>query len=88
MEYTMRLRYASGNVGDGSYTVENRDGVEIVRADLSGEDREPLQADLGAEIFFPAEEIDAFMADRRHSEFWCMPMFGDKLTDVPESTHL
>lgn len=33
MEYTMRLRYASGNVGDGSYTVENRDGVEIVRAD-------------------------------------------------------
>ena len=35
MEYTMRLRYASGNVGDGSYTVETRDGVEIVRADWS-----------------------------------------------------
>ncbi len=86
MEYKMRLCYANGGEGDGSVVVCARDGVEIVRADWNGENREPLRSDRGAEIFFPAEEIDAFMADRRHSEFWCMPVFGDKLTDVPTET--
>ena len=86
MEYKMRLCYANGGQDDGSVVVCARDGVEIVRADWNGENREPLRSDRGAEIFFPAEEIDAFMADRRHSEFWCMPVFGDKLTDVPTET--
>lgn len=86
MEYTMRMLYASGENGIGKYTVETDDGVEIVRAAWDGENREVLASDRGAEILFPGEEIEAFMADRRHTEFWCMPVFGNTYSAVPAET--
>lgn len=34
----------------------------------------------------PALPVKRFMADYRHSEFWCRPQFGETLSEIPDET--
>lgn len=48
--------------------------------------RNALNENFGGGIDFEIENIDKWAADFRHSEFWCMPAFGENLKDVPDET--
>lgn len=45
-----------------------------------------LDAACGAEVEITLDGAESFMADFRHSECWCMPAFGEKLSAVPDET--
>ena len=64
---------------------EVRDGAMLVSVDIQSE--AALDSEEGAIIEMALDaEPAAFMADYRHSEYWCRPAFGHNLTDVPDET--
>lgn len=80
------LRLSDGTVQDYHITArqEQTDGVCAVY--VKGFSQKKLDADFGAGIDFEIEDVKSWMADFRHSEFWCMPAFGTALEGVPEET--
>ncbi|MBQ7792524.1 MAG: hypothetical protein IJ367_03420, partial [Clostridia bacterium] len=45
----------------------------------------PLKADCGVTIdITPSSEIESFMAEHNDWAFWCRPVFGTSLTEVPD----
>jgi len=46
----------------------------------------PLHSELGAVIGLQPRKLKRWMADHRHSEYWCRPAFGSALSDIPEQT--
>ena len=46
----------------------------------------PIDMDFGAGIEISLDDVDSWMADWRNKEFWCSPMFGTELKDVPNDT--
>jgi len=68
-----------------SVTVEQHGEVNAVYAKVLS--RLPLDTDFGVGIDIEPEcEIKRFMANYRHSEFWCSPFFRNNLCDVPDET--
>ena len=60
------------------------EGVHAVFLDgLSGQ---TLDAEFGAGMELRVEDMKSWMADYRHSEYWCCPAFGTDFSDVPEET--
>lgn len=53
---------------------------------ISGFSNEPLDMNFAAAIEFEIDAIESWMANYRHSEFWCSPKFGKDLQDVPNET--
>lgn len=53
---------------------------------INGSSRDVLDKEFGAGIDFDIADVDSWMADFRHSPFWCMPNFGKNLADVPDET--
>ena len=45
-----------------------------------------LDSEFGAGIEFELEGVKSWMADYRHSEFWCRPTFGIAFSEIPEET--
>ena len=45
-----------------------------------------LDSEFGAGIEFEIEGVKSWMADYRHSEFWCRPAFGTEFSEIPEET--
>ena len=45
-----------------------------------------LDSEFGAGIEIELENIKGWMADYRHSEFWCKPAFGVSLAEIPGET--
>ena len=45
-----------------------------------------LDPEFGAAIEFELDNVKGWMADYRHSEFWCKPEFGTELSVVPGET--
>lgn len=63
---------------------EEHDGVYAVF--VKGFSQMKLNADFGVGIDFVPDGAESWMADFRHSEYWCMPAFGTAFQDVPEET--
>lgn len=63
---------------------EEHDGVYAVF--VKGFSQMELDADFGVGIDFAPNGAESWMADFRHSEYWCMPAFGTAFQDVPEET--
>lgn len=64
---------------------EEQNGVTLLSFCYDG--AEPLDMDEGAGITLRWEEAPvAFMADYRHSEYWCRPAFGSELKQIPDET--
>ena len=53
---------------------------------VKGFSRHEFNAEFGVGIEFSIENVDSYMADYRHSEYWCRPEFGKSLSDIPDET--
>ncbi len=60
------------------------DGVNAVY--ISGISKLPINGDFGAGIEFMIPGMKRWMANIRHNEFWCSPVFGEKYEDIPDET--
>lgn len=47
---------------------------------------EIIDPDFGAAVELEINNVQAWMADFRYSEYWCKPSFGTELYDVPDET--
>ncbi len=47
---------------------------------------EPLDCDFAMGIDITIDGIEKWVADFRHTEWWCMPKFGKNLSDIPDET--
>lgn len=65
-------------------TEKQEDGVKAIH--ISAIARGPLDSEFGAGIEIELENVKRWMADYRHSEFWCRPKFGTAFSDVPDET--
>ncbi len=45
-----------------------------------------LDMDFGAGVDFEIADMTRFMANYRHSEYWCSPSFGTKASEIPDET--
>lgn len=64
--------------------VEVHDGVSAVY--MNGVSDNVLDSEFGAGIEFVLEDLESWMADYRHSEYWCRPEFGTELSNIPDET--
>lgn len=80
------LRLSTGEQQDYHVTldVKNTNGVYAVYID--GFSRERLDSEFGACIEIDVSGISKWMADYRHSPYWCRPEFGSDLGDIPDET--
>jgi len=62
--------------------------VTAVYADYTAPEGKTVFEDRGAEIAIDTAGFGSYMADWRHSEFWCSPAFGDNYAHVPGDTQL
>ncbi len=60
------------------------DGIRAIYID--GFTNQCLDSEFGAGIEIELENVKSWMADYRHSEFWCRPHFGTALSEVPNET--
>lgn len=60
------------------------EGVHAVFFD--GLSQKPLDSEFGGGIELRPEGVKRWMADYRHSEYWCCPAFGTDFSQVPEET--
>ncbi len=83
--YSAYLRKQNNELQDFNVKAETKsiDGVTAVF--VNGFSRDVLDSEFGAGIDFDIE-CSEWMADFRHSDFWCMPAFGESLSDVPNET--
>lgn len=63
---------------------ESVDEVKVVH--INGVSRFPIDGEFGAGIEFEIPDMKSWMANTRHSEFWCSPVFGEKYADIPDET--
>lgn len=64
---------------------EEIDGVTI--ACMNAQAEEPLNLEFGGGFDIELDfDIKGFVADYRHSEFWCKPHFGTALCEIPDET--
>ena len=63
---------------------EQADGVQAVYID--GFSKCTLDSEFGAGIEIAIDDVESWMADYRHSEYWCRPGFGTDLGEIPEET--
>jgi len=60
------------------------DDVDAIYID--GISRYPIDAEFGAGIEIKLDDVTEWMANYRHTEYWCSPKFGTDLCDVPDET--
>ena len=60
------------------------EGVHAVFID--GLSSHTLDAEFGAGIELRVDSMKSWMADYRHTEYWCYPAFGTDFSNVPEET--
>ena len=60
------------------------DGVTAVY--FNGFSDRAIAMDFGAAIEMELSDVESWMANWRHKEFWCSPRFGVNIADVPNET--
>ena len=60
------------------------DGVTAVYIDAFS--NTVIDPEFGAGIDIEIENVKSWVADFRHSEYWCMPAFGKAVKDIPDET--
>lgn len=88
MTFTAQINCACGEVIPSACTVQTKDGITAVSADFH-RDGISVDPERGAVIPVPLTGVKRYMADRRHSEFWCSPFFGETdFSVMPTETQL
>lgn len=83
--YKAYLKKAGGEIQSYHVKTEIKNFGDAEAVFLSGFSNGFLDSEFGAGIDFEVE-AESWMADFRHSPFWCMPKFGTALSDVPDET--
>lgn len=80
------LRLQNGEIQDYHVRLleEQIDGVTAVFID--GFSNQLLDSELGAVVEWKVDHMKRWMADYRHSEYWCCPAFGTEVKDIPMET--
>ncbi len=71
--------------GGAKLREECGEGVRLVYVDASLADTE-IHPELGVCIDIKKEDVKRYMADYRHTQWWCRPHFGERLADMPKQT--
>ncbi len=80
------INTAQGKVYKGIELREKRkDEVHLVYVDASVEGGS-IDGETGICIDIERGEIKRYMADYRHTQWWCRPFFGEALDDMPRQT--
>lgn len=87
----MKIKNIWLNLADGTkqYHLIKADIRKVEEANAvyaKGFSQNNLDADLGVGIEIELDNVESWIADFRHSEYWCMPAFGNKLKDIPDET--
>ncbi len=85
MEFTLKIHFDDNTFSESMCKTTENDGAIAVYADYTGSDRK-ICSEHGADIVIPLPALDSYMADHRHSEFWCSPAFGKDPRDTPIET--
>ncbi len=88
MEYLGKLLLTDGSVQAVTAKTAVTNGVTAVYADWTTDGAKTLDADRGALIQIPLPDEIHYMANHRHTEFWCKPSFGTDPAAVPEETQM
>lgn len=80
------LRLKDGRVQECNVKIVEKciDGVHALWIDGTAD--QEIDAEYGAGIEFMPHDLKRWMADYRHSEYWCRPAFGIDLSDIPDET--
>lgn len=80
------LNLSDGMMQDYHVCTNTIEQNEVKAVYIKGFSQVCLDEDFGAAISFLPKDVESWMADFRHSEFWCMPAFGKELTQIPDET--
>lgn len=80
------LQLADGTKQESHVAVNTRWEDDVCAVYLDGFSQTLLDSECGAVISFLPDKIKSFMADWRHSEYWCSPKFGTKAEEIPDET--
>ena len=67
-------------------TVRERITGNIHAVYMQGQAEASLDPEMGGVICIAPEAVKSWMADYRHSEYWCRPAFGTDLAQIPDQT--
>lgn len=84
--YYAYLRLADGEVQPWHVVVNEKTEEGIHAVYFHGFSPKQIAAEFGAGIDITILGISGWMADHRHTEFWCQPSFGVSLDKVPDET--
>ena len=80
------LNLADKSIQDYHVSIRQENYGGVCAVFVKGFSQMKLDADFGVGIDFAPDGAESWMADFRHSEYWCMPAFGREFCDVPDET--
>ena len=80
------INLANGKQKDYPVKVDVKQIGDVQAVYMDGFSNRPLDGEFGAGIEIAVQDGKEWMADYRHSEYWCCPAFGTEFMDVPGDT--
>lgn len=80
------LNLADGSTQDYQISVKTQMENQVCAVYLDAISQKTLDSQCGAIIEFYPEDMKSFVADYRHTEYWCCPQFGALPEEIPDET--
>ena len=80
------INTAQQSVQDYHINIKQKNINNITAVYFEGFSEKAIDSEFGACIEMSIPNLKEWMADYRHAEFWCRPLFGKELKDVPNNT--
>ncbi len=80
------VRRVEGKIRETMLNVTEKQFGAVTAVYVDGVASSALDSSFGVGVEIAPENVESWMADYRHSEFWCSPAFGTGLDGVPDET--
>ena len=80
------LNLTDGTKGELFVNLIDKQEEDIHAVYIDAVSHRALDSEFGAGIEIELDHVKSWMADYRHSEFWCKPAFGVSLAEIPNET--
>ena len=80
------LHLSNGETQNFHVRLETTQENDVQAVWIDGFANGPIDPEFGAGIEITIEDANRWMADYRHTEFWCRPAFGTDFSEVPQDT--